>query len=68
MSGTRSDTRKRIEEAERYEARRREVRECERRREVVQQALERVYHGADFTDADCLLDQLADLGASVVVR
>lgn len=39
----------------------------EQRREVMQVALERVYPGADFMDADAVLDQLGDLGASVVV-
>lgn len=39
----------------------------ERRREVVQQALERIIDGASFDDADALLDQLGDLGARVEV-
>lgn len=43
------------------------VAEAERRREVLQQALEAVWSGADFTDADAVLDHLADLGATVTV-
>lgn len=53
------------------EARKREMEALlattERRREVVQAALAAVWSGADFTDADAVLDQLGDRGASVVV-
>lgn len=59
--------------AERSDARKRHELEraaavVERRREVLQQALAAVWSGADFTDADAVLDQLGDLGASVVLR
>lgn len=40
----------------------------ERRREVMQQAAERVWAGADMTDADCLLAALDDLGWVVTER
>lgn len=36
------------------------------RREDVRSALEAVYHGADSTDADALLDRLEDHGLRVV--
>lgn len=45
----------------------REERDRERTREVVRDALAAVYSGAEMVEADCLLDQLADRGASVSV-
>jgi uncharacterized metal-binding protein YceD (DUF177 family) len=39
----------------------------ERAREIVQQALEAVYSGAGFSEADALLDQLETRGARVEV-
>lgn len=37
----------------------------ERRREVAQQALEALYTGAGMSEADALLDQLADRGFTI---
>ena len=66
MSGTRADARKAREDCERCRVAL-EVKRRQQRREVTQQALAAVWSGADFTDADAVLDQLADLGARVEI-
>jgi hypothetical protein len=66
--GTTSEGRKRLaEEAQRRERAESYTRLVERRRSVTQQALEGVYAGAGYDEADALLHLLDDLGASVVV-
>jgi hypothetical protein len=63
-----SESRKRIQlEQARRERIESFCRLVERRREVTQQALERIMDGATFDDADAFLIGLDDLGASVVV-
>lgn len=63
MSAPNSEARKNIE----ARAARERARNSERRREVAQAALERIYSGAGFAEADCLLDAFADLGARLEV-
>ncbi len=58
MSGTRSDARKRAEDA---------ARETERRREIVRDALASIYSGAGMLEADAFLDALGDLDGRVVL-
>jgi hypothetical protein len=66
MSGTRADSRKAREEGDkRHRAR---VRATELRREVLRDALAEVWSGADFTDADAVLDHLTDRGARIEVQ
>lgn len=55
-----SEARKRAEDLAR-------VAETERRREVMRDALAEVWSGASYLDADCVLDHLSDLGASLSV-
>lgn len=74
MSAANSEARKRGDERRVFDElveRRRAVKarveaaRIERRREVAQQALEAVWSGADFADADAVLDQLADRGWTI---
>jgi hypothetical protein len=55
-----SEARKRAEDLAR-------VADAERRREVMRDALAEVLSGADFTDADAVLDHMADRGLRVEV-
>lgn len=65
---TTSEGRKRLEDEARLVHARKIVRQHQRTREVVQQALEAIMSGASFDDADCFVDALADLGARVEVE
>lgn len=80
MTTQRSDARKRVEQRDEILLSPDDLHDAERdvyaerawdhemRRTVLRAALAEVWSGADFTDADAVLDHLADLGGSVEVQ